>query len=291
MKIGRRKAKDAIAEFMGAGRPSKNQSKKNMYIAGILVLTVVLILWVYAMGRKAENTVQVTMLNQNVYKNQVIVEGMLKPYDMLEGEFEKFSIVNSNGQKARRVILWSERGKIINSFAAYPLQKDNYAEYRSFIKSRIDNSDNVLYSFPGKEVVPLGIGASELQAFKTFLQPGDRLNIEAIFSQKETIAEDDGLGGVTRTQMEVFKTENVFTDIMIADLLNQSGESILDVYASYRDRTVYEQAKLDVSQAFKDSTEPKTLLVALTPEEKERYYYYMSKKQVQFRVSMPQRVE
>ena len=291
MKISRKRVKEAVSNIVGSSRPAKNQSKKNMHILIVVVVTLLMITWVYSMGRKAEKTVQVCMLAQNVYKNQVITESMLKPYDMLEGEFEKFSVVTDSGKEERRVILWEERNKIINTFAAFPLRQDTYAEYRYFIKSRIDNSDNVLYSFPGKEVVPLEIGSQELQAFKTFLQPGDKLNIEANFSQKQTVAEDDGFGGVSRSQLEVFKTENVFTDIMIADLLNQQGESILDIYSSYREKTTFEQAKLDASQAFKDSVEPKTLLVALTPEEKERYYYYLSKNQVTFRVSMPQRVE
>lgn len=291
MKLGRRKLTETVNSVIGASKPAKNQSKKNMYVVGVVVVTSLLILWVYSMGRKADKTVQVVMMAQPVYKNQVITESMLKPYDMLQGEFEKYSVTDKDGKKSRRILLWEERDKLINKFAAYPLQQDTYAEYRAFIKSRVSNSDNVLYSFPGKDIVPLEIGSTELQAFKTFLQPGDRLNIEANFSQKQTVAEDDGFGGVTRTQMEVFRTENVFSDIMIADLLNQQGESILDIYASYRDKTVYQQAKLDASQAFKDSTEPKTLLVALTPEEKERYYYYLSKNQVTFRVSMPQRVE
>lgn len=289
MKIGRRKPKDGAGGALG--RPAKNQAKKNKYLIGVVLFTAILILWVYSMGRKAEQTVQVAMLSQNVYKNQVITETMLKPYDMLKGEFEKFSIVESNGKKSRRIVLWDERNKIINTFAAYPLQQDTYADYRSFIKSRVDNSDNVLYSFPGKDIVRLEIGSNELQAFKSFLQPGDKLNIEATFSQKETVAEDDGFGGVTRNQMEVFRTESVFKDVMIADLLNQNGQSILDIYANYNNKTVYEQAQLDSSQAFKDSTEPKILIVALNPDEMARYNYYISRNQVKFRVSMPQRSE
>ena len=39
------------------------------------------------MGQKAERTVTVAMLAENVYKNQVITEELLKPYEMLEGEF------------------------------------------------------------------------------------------------------------------------------------------------------------------------------------------------------------
>ena len=38
---------------------------------------------------------------------------------------------------------------------------------------------------------------------------------------------------------------------MIADLLNKEGKSILDIYASYNEATVYEQAQMDKSAAFK----------------------------------------
>lgn len=276
---------------LNVGRPSKNQSKKSLYIILTVVVTALLITWVYSMGRKAEETVQVCMTSQSIYKNQVITADLLQPYDMLKGEFEKFSTVQSDGTKKRRIILWEEKDKIINSFAAYPLQANNYCEYRSFIKSRTDNSDNVLYSFPGKEIVPLDVGTNELQAFKTFLQPGDRVNVSAIFSQEEMVVEDDGFGGTTRNRVQTFRTEPVFTDILIADLINSAGESILDIYADYRDKSSFQQAQLDSSQQFKDSVEPRTLLVALTPEEKERYYSYLSKDQVEFKMSLPQRVE
>lgn len=292
MKLGKgKRPSSSLDGKMKVGKPTKNQSKKNLYIIAVIVITALLITWVYSMGRKAEETVQVCMTAQNIYKNQVITESMLQPYDMLKGEFEKFATVQSDGTKKRRVILWTERDMILNTFAAYPLQANNYCEYRSFIKSRTDNSDNVLYSFPGKEIVPLDIATDALQAFKTFLQPGDRVNVTAIFAQKENIVEDDGFGGTTTNQVETFRTEPVFSDIMIADLINSSGDSILDIYADYRDKTVYQQAQLDSSQTFKDSVEPKTLLVALTPEEKERYYDYVSKSNVSFKMSLPQRVE
>jgi len=261
MRLGRNKG---AKNNMMAGRPARNQSKKNLYLAFIIIITALLILWVYSMGRKAEDTVTVVMLKDNVYKNQVITENMLQPYEMLVGEFEKFAVVNENGVKTRRILLWDEMDMIINSFAAYPLKANTYAEVRDFIKSRVDNSDNVLYSFPGKDIIKLDIATQDLQAFKTFLQPGDRLNISAVYSTTETILEDDGYGGTIKNTVESFKTEDVFRDIMLADLLNSNGESILDIYASYKDMTVYEQANLDASQSFKESVTPVSLLVALT---------------------------
>ena len=87
----------------------------------------------------------------------------------------------------------------------------------------------------------------------------------------------------------MFKTETVFNNIVLADLLNKSGSSILDMYSDYNELSVYEQSALDNDDAWVQSVEPATLLIALTPEEKERYYYYLSKSNVQFRVSLPQR--
>lgn len=289
MKLGRKKKEEATGG--GLSRPAINEGKRSGMIVGLVVVTALLIAWVMFMGYKAQETVQVAIMAQNVYKNQVITAEMLEPYDMLKAEYEKLAVVEEDGTTSRRVLLWDEVDKIINSFAAYPLHQGAYAEYRQFVKSRVDNSDSVLYSFPGKQVIPLEIGSTELKAFKTFLQPGDKLNIQAIFSEKVTMDVADGYGGTTQQEVEVFKTETVFSDIMLADLLNQSGESILDKYASYNEMTVWQQAQLDSSASFKESTEPASLLVALTPDELDRYYYYKSKSNVEFKISMPQRTE
>lgn len=289
MKLGRKKKEEATAG--GLSKPAVNEGKRSSMIVALVLVTILLIAWVVFMGQKAQQTVTVAVMTQNVYKNQVITAEMLEPYEMLKGEFDKFAVVKEDGTKQRRVILWDEADKVINSFAAYPLQMGEYAEYRNFVKSRVDNSDSVLYSFPGKEIIPLDIGQNELKTFKTFLQPGDKLNVQAIFSEKVSMDVADGYGGTTKQDVDTFKTETVFGDIMVADLLNSNGESILDIYASYNEMTVWQQAQLDSSASFKESTEPASLLVALTPDEIERYYYFKSKSDVEFKVSLPQRTE
>lgn len=293
MKIGKGRGGSAGGGAARAklSKPSKNNSKRNIYIILTVVVTALLITWVYTMGRKAEETVQVCMTKQSIYKNQAIDSSMLMPYDMLKGEFEKFATVDSNGTKTRRILLWDERDLIIGAFAAYPLQANNYCEFRSFIKSRIDNKDNVLYSFPGKDVVSFDIGESQLDTFKTFLMPGDRVNITAKYNQDIEVEKDDGYGNIETVTETTVVIEQAFSDIMLADILNRSGESILDIYADYRNKSAFQQAQLDASTTFKDSTAPSSLLVALTPEEKERYFYYTSKEGLQFTMTLPQRVE
>lgn len=284
MRVGRRKER--------AVNPKKNQSKKNMVLMMIVAVTILLILWVYSMGRKAEQTISVVMYAEPIYKNEVITESMIKEYKMLSGEFEKYATKNQDtGEKKRRIVLWEERDKMINSFAAYSLQQDTVAMIKDIVKSRTDNSDTVLYSFPGKVIVPLEVGDKELKSFKTFLEPGDRINITAVFRITEKVQTDNGFGGTELEEVETFKEETLFKDIMVADLLNQHGDSILDIYASYKEKTVYQQASMDASEAFQQSVTPSSLLVALTPEEETLYYNYIAKEDVEFKVSLPQRTE
>ena len=70
---------------------------------------------------------------------------------------------------------------------------------------------------------------------------------------------------------------------------NSTGDSILDIYEEYNQMTLFQQAQLDASTDFVDSVEPKSLLLALTEDEKLRYYEFLTKKNVTFRVSLPQR--
>lgn len=291
MKIGR-KADKKEPKASGGGKLAVNSTKRTIFIVLLAALAVALIFWVWNIGKKAEETVTVAMWSQNVYKNQAITSDMMEPYEMLRGEYEKLSIVKANdGTQTRRVVLWSEASNIIGGFAAYPLQAGTYVEYRTLIKSRVDNSDSVLYSFPGKDIVELAVDTTELQAFKTFLQPGDRLNITAIYSENVDVVKTDAYGNQVTEQQTVYRSETVFGDIMVADMLNAQGESILDIYAEYNEMTVWQQAQMESDSTFKTRTEPDALMVALTPEELDRYYYFLSKGDVTFRISMPQRMD
>lgn len=266
--------------------PNKNHSKKNLMLLGVIAVTGLLIAWVYGMGQKAEDTVSVVMWSEPIYKNETITENQITEYKMLKAEFEKYAITSSDGSKTRRVVRWDEKDILLNNFAAYPLQMNTVAMINDITTSRVDNSDTVLYSFPGKNIVSLDIGEEDLTTFKTFIEPGDRVNITAIYSSQEEIGSDDD-----KETVDTLRQETVFKDIMVADLLNSDGNSVLDLFAQYNDMTTYQQAALDSDDDWQKSIQPATLLVALTPEEETIYYDYLSKSSVQFRMSLPQRSE
>lgn len=266
-----------------------NEGKKSVQIVAVVGVIGALMVWVSSMGKKAEETVTIVQLSNNVYRNQAITSSDLQPYDMLIGEYEKSAVVNSNGSTTKRYILWEDANKVIGAFAAYSLQANDNLEYRDLVKSRVDNSDTVLHSFPGKDIIKLSISGEELNAFKTFLEPGDKLNITGSYIDTLEVEQINAYGEKEVSEVEVYKQTTIFSNIQVADLINSSGESILDIYQNYNELSVYEQAQLDNSTSFQASVEPNALLVALTPEEIKRYNEYINKKEITFSVSMPQR--
>lgn len=287
MKLG--KNFNGAVEKLNVGRPGINQAGKNSIILAIIVVMIVLIAFVVYIGSKATSTIDVVMLSTSIHKNQRITEDMIVKYPMIKAEYERYSTTDSEGNVKRRVIKWEDRDVLKEAYAAYPLQANTLALYSSFLKSRTDNSDSALYSFPGKELVKLDIGSNDLKAFKTYLQPGDKINVQATYTEKVKSEDTNQYGYSSTVTEDVFRTETVFNDIALADLLNSSGQSILDLYSDYNELSTYEQVQRDNDEDWNKSVEPATILIALTPEEKERYYYYLAKGSVQFRVSLPQR--
>lgn len=72
----------------GITSPGANTMRKNMTIAGLIVVTGALIIWVSWMAFLTQQKVTVAVLNRNVYKNQAITEDMFVRYDMLKTEYE-----------------------------------------------------------------------------------------------------------------------------------------------------------------------------------------------------------
>lgn len=275
----------------GITSPGANTMRKNMTIAGLIVVTGALIIWVSWMAFLTQQKVTVAVLNRNVYKNQAITEDMFVRYDMLKTEYENLAVVDQkDGTTKKRIMLYSEVPDVVGKFAAYPLMQGDYAQYREFISAKSSNKNTVLYAYPGKEVVSFDIANDILSTYKSYLSPGDTVNIYATYSIQSSSSVDDGYGNKVSTDksLQTVKSELAFNDIMIADMLNGSGDSVLDLYTYYNSLPAAQQSALDNDTAWKTQTTPSTLLVALSPEELERYYYYKNKRAT-FECALPQR--
>lgn len=267
-------------------KTSLNEGKSLVPVIAVGAGIVGAVVYVSLVGRNASKSIQVAQLKSSVYKNQPITLDMLQPYDMLQAEYDKqiMSTANSDGTVEKRLVAWKDVQGYLSqgAFAAYQLPKESFLDLRTLMTSRVDNSDSVLYSFPGKEVVQLEVNGADLNAFKTFIQPGDKVNIDAIYSEDMQSGND---------RVKIYRSEPVFTGIMIADIINSSGASVLDMYAEYNAMSEVDKAALDNDATWKEQTEPSSLLVALTPDEKDSYYKFLNRDNVKFKVSLPQRAE
>ena len=267
-------------------KTSLNEGKSLVPVIAVGAGIVGVVVYVSLVGRNASKSIQVAQLKSSVYKNQPITLDMLQPYDMLQAEYDKqiMSTANSDGTVEKRLVAWKDVQGYLSqgAFAAYQLPKESFLDLRTLMTSRVDNSDSVLYSFPGKEVVQLEVNGADLNAFKTFIQPGDKVNIDAIYSEDMQSGND---------RVKIYRSEPVFTGIMIADIINSSGASVLDMYAEYNAMSEVDKAALDNDATWQEQTEPSSLLVALTPDEKDSYYKFLNRDNVKFKVSLPQRAD
>ena len=267
-------------------KTSLNEGKSLVPVIAVGAGIVGAVVYVSLVGRNASKSIQVAQLKSSVYKNQPITLDMLQPYDMLQAEYDKqiMSTANSDDTVEKRLVAWKDVQGYLSqgAFAAYQLPKESFLDLRTLMTSRVDNSDSVLYSFPGKEVVQLEVNGADLNAFKTFIQPGDKVNIDAIYSEDMQSGND---------RVKIYRSEPVFTGIMIADIINSSGASVLDMYAEYNAMSEVDKAALDNDATWKEQTEPSSLLVALTPDEKDSYYKFLNRDNVKFKVSLPQRAD
>jgi hypothetical protein len=164
-----------------------------------------------------------------------------------------------------------------------------------FTGERVKNTDTVLYAFPGKEILPLTLGTDYLTNFKTYLQTGDKINIECTYKEITKVLKAEALGKESYStndyeDVEQIYTDTVFENIQIADILNGAGESVLDLNEEYQQLTLQQQAAYDDDEDYQKRLEPRTILLALTPQEKRQYYKYLAK-DGEFRMSLPQRTE
>lgn len=294
----RRGTVDAVKkERVKITKTSLNAQANKLLIALFTVLCVASCLWVWMLGRKAQQVVTVAMSGKNLYKNEQVTDlnTQFKQYDMTEIEYEKYAPVDENGVPVQRIVLWNQIGEKTGLFMAYFVPQEVVIMHNMFTDQRVKNTDTVLYAFPGKEILPLELGTTYLTNFKTYLETGDKINIECTYTETSKVLKAEAIGKETYTSsdyedVDQIYTDTVFENIQIADILNSDGESVLDLNEEYQQLTLQQQAAYDDDEDYQERLEPKTILLALTPQEKRQYYKYLAK-DGEFRMSLPQRTQ
>ena len=111
--------------------------------------------------------------------------------------------------------------------------------------------------------------------FGDMVVPGDTLNIRASYSkiyynvpsEEAFMLNGDSYGD----GIEATKTEMLFSEVTILDMLNSAGNSIFDIYYDYIAATKAEQAAMLNDEGFLASVSPSSILLECTSEEVEHY--------------------
>lgn len=259
---------------------ANNQSRARNRILGILIaLIVVMIITIATAAASAESrkTIAVVRLKDDISANALITDDMLEVYDMYYKEYEQYGTMKfSDGTTRSTIVTWNMRDKVVGQrYAAYYLRGNTVLFWDSTIKDQT-RKNSYLYSMSGEL---LNIQMTTTDDFGDMVVPGDSLNIYATYTETnyDLPSEEQykyqmesgsaqGTSGVEQT-----KTELMFSEVQILDMLNGSGQSIFDIYYEYISKTKAEQQALLSDDSFLQNVQPASILLEVTSEEVERY--------------------
>jgi hypothetical protein len=261
-------------------------------ILSVLFLVVALftVRHVDNLGRLAEQRVQVVMFTRNIQRGELIQPNMLQPYEMLLAEYESYSVTDKQGNVNRRILTWEDRSALGGTFASMTLQGNTVAMFSNFTRQVISYEDRAMYAFPGRHLVLMQLAPQDIAPFSIFLNPGDRLTVHGTYTSNVSEVVNDPFQGEMTVETPVVMTDLVFGDIAIADMLNADGESVLNILEAFRNAPTNSQMALRNDPNWVESTRPANVIIAVTPEELERYYYFLAQQDITFRMAIPQRV-
>lgn len=259
---------------------ANNQSRARNRILGILIaLIAVMIITIATAAASAESrkTIAVVRLKDDISANALITDDMLEVYDMYYKEYEQYGTMKfSDGTTRSTIVTWNMRDKVVGQrYAAYYLRGNTVLFWDSTIRDQT-RKNSYLYSMSGEL---LNIQMTTTDDFGDMVVPGDSLNIYATYTdtnydlpseeqykyQMES-GSSQGTSGVEQT-----KTELMFSEVQILDMLNGSGQSIFDIYYEYISKTKSEQQALLSDDSFLQNVQPASILLEVTSEEVERY--------------------
>ena len=259
---------------------ANNQSRARNRILGILIaLAVVVIITIATAAASAESrkTIAVVRLKDDVSANALITEDMIEVYDMYYKEYQQYGTMKfSDGTTRSTIVTWNMRDKVVGKrYAAYYLRGNTVLFWDSTIKDQT-RKNSYLYSMSGEL---LNIQMTTTEDFGNMVVPGDSLNIYATYSETnyDLPSEEEykylvQTGNNTGTNgVEQSKTELMFSEVQILDMLNGSGQSIFDIYYDYISKTKAQQQALLADESFLETVQPASILLEVTSEEVERY--------------------
>jgi hypothetical protein len=236
-----------------------------------LVVVAIIGLNLYS-SRGMRDMVEIVKLSAAVPQDGMVLQSNMYKDTMLRSEYEKHGVVTlSDGTKRRAIVLWEDRERITNAYAAHYIRQDTPLYWDSLTKEA-PKQYAYLYQMDG-ELLKVDLDAGE---FGKMLVPGDKINVRASYTEKVYTLPTEREFQIQQQmgiQPQTTVTRNIllFNNVTVLDILNSQGESIFDLYYRLLSLPKQRQNQIINSEEFQKQVIPKEILLNVTPEEADRY--------------------
>lgn len=248
------------------------------------------ILYQYSLTQR---TVQVVASKGVIYKNQAFTLNNIQPYEMTLKEWQRYSLKKDQATDTlvNKIVLWKDRKNLQGKYAGITKTDGQFIQYNEVLATYQDYTNLMRFSYPGKVIVPLDISNSNVNVFKKILNVGDKINISCTYEAEYNT--NVSIQSYVSNRKSTFEVSNVvvkdlFPGVMICDILNSKGESLLDYTTYVNSLPEAQRVELINTDEYEKSTKVSSLLLALTPQELAEYEDYRNRTGIKFFISLPE---
>jgi len=194
---------------------------------------------------------------------------------------EKYQIIRKEYEKD--MVLAENIDDVVEKYTAYYLRNGAILHYDEFGYEK-PLKNEWIYKYRNEEIADkeiLTIPFNYLESGGDILTPGDSIRIRIKYEIEEIIYEEayDIEGEPYTLPGKAVKKEvmeDLFDCIVVTDMLNSKGHSIYEVYREVLRYPESERQRLLKSSDFMNNIVPKTLVLAATEKQVEKYMQYKS---------------
>lgn len=253
---------------------------RNRLIGLILAACLIVFVCIMMAISSAETRKVITVVriknDSAIAANSLITDDNIEAYDMYYKEFEQYGTMKfSDGSTRSTIVRWQDKDLVVGQrYAAYYLRGGTVLFWDSTLRDQT-RKNSYLYNMSGEL---LNIQMNTVKDFGDMVVPGDTVNIRVTYS--ETVYNlpteleyrmSQEAGNFQDVGVTLERTDMLFSEVTILDMLNAAGNSIFDIYYDYISRTKAEQQALLLDEGFLSSVTPASILVECTAEEVERF--------------------
>ena len=261
---------------------ANNASRSKNRLMGIIIpacVVVFICIMTAISSAETKKTITVVRIKSDtpIAANALITDDMLEAYDMYYKEFQQYGTMKfSDGSTRSTIVRWNDKDLVVGKrYGAYYMRGGTVLFWDSTIADQT-RKNSYLYSMSGEL---LNIQMTTTQDFGDMVVPGDTLNVRATYTttiynlptEQEYKLNASSGGTASSDGVEITKTDSLFSEVTILDMLNASGNSIFDIYYQYIAATKAEQQAMLQDDGFLESVKPASILVECTAEEVEHY--------------------